>query len=79
MPKPIPLSELDIGETGIVSSLTAQGTIRRRLLDLGFVPGASIKSQRRSPLGEPTAYQVRGAVIALRKEESQLIKVIREG
>lgn len=71
----IPLYHLKVGESCRVLSLTAEGILRRRLLDLGFVPGAQVKNIRRSPLGDPTAYLVRGAAVALRKEEAALIKV----
>lgn len=69
------LHNLRVGESGIVQALTARGVQRRRLLDLGFVPGALIKTERKSPFGDPIAYRVRGAVIALRKEETALILV----
>ena len=46
--------------------------MKRRLLDLGFIPGATIKVLQRSPLGDPVAYQVSNTTIALRKEESSL-------
>lgn len=47
--------------------------MRRRLLDLGFVPGSVVEVQRKSPLGDPTAFRVSNTTIALRKEESQKI------
>lgn len=47
--------------------------LKRRLLDLGFVPGGEVKVGKRSPLGDPTAYRVCGTTIALRKEESDYI------
>ncbi|MGG3843867.1 FeoA family protein [Anoxybacillus kestanbolensis] len=47
--------------------------LKRRLLDLGFVPGGEVKVGQRSPLGDPTAYRVCGTTIALRKEESDYI------
>ena len=47
--------------------------MKRRLLDLGFFPGATIKVLQRSPLGDPVAYQVSNTTIALRSEESSLI------
>lgn len=56
-----------------IDSLAIQGIMRRRLLDLGFVPGAIVEVQRKSPLGDPTAYKVSNTSIALRKEESQKI------
>jgi ferrous iron transport protein A len=45
------------------------------MLDLGMVPGTLVEVVRRSPLGDPVAYQIRGAVIALRKDEASYINV----
>ena len=44
-------------------------------MDLGFTEGAKVTVIRKSPIGDPTAYRIRGAVIALRKEEAALIEV----
>lgn len=57
------------------SLLHANGNIRRRILDLGIVQGTRIKPVLKSPLGDPTAYEIRGTIIALRKEDSKLIYV----
>ncbi|MFT9599092.1 FeoA family protein [Mesobacillus sp.] len=59
-----------IGDFIKILSLNIHGTMRRRLLDLGFVPGAIVEVVRRSPLGDPVVYRVSGASVALRKEES---------
>lgn len=60
------LSCLPLRKQGIVASIKAEGFLRGRLLDLGFVPGTVVEPVRRSPLGDPTAYRIRGTVIALR-------------
>lgn len=73
----IPLNELPIGSTGKVRKLTASGTIRRRLLDLGLINNTSVKSLMKSPSGDPTAYEIRGAVIALREDDAS--KILVEG
>jgi len=64
------LCSANIGQSVSVVGLTATGHIRRRLLDLGFVNGAQVSVIRRSPLGDPTAYRVRGATIALRAADA---------
>jgi len=69
------LNQLPKGTTAIITSLTANGLMRRRLMDLGFTEGAKVTVIRKSPIGDPTAYRIRGAVIALRKEEAALIEV----
>jgi Fe2+ transport system protein FeoA len=47
------------------------------MLDLGILPGTLIQAEMTSPSGDPTAYRVRGALIALRKEQARLIQVTR--
>ncbi|MEZ4455392.1 MAG: metal-dependent transcriptional regulator [Gemmatimonadales bacterium] len=54
-----------------------QGPQRRRLLDLGVLPGTEITAELRSPSGDPVAYRVRGALIALRKAQAQDIYIKR--
>ncbi|MFZ5987872.1 MAG: FeoA family protein [Bacillota bacterium] len=73
--KIIPLHLLPIGGTGTVRMLTSKGDIRRRMLDLGLIDNTKVESLRRSPSGDPIAYQIRGAVIALRSEEASNILV----
>ena len=66
----VPLSSLHRGEQGLVRRLTTQGPMRRRLQDIGLVPGALVERRGSSPGGDPTAYFVCGATIALRKEDA---------
>ena len=70
------LSQLLPGRRGIVKSLEAEGPDRRRLLDLGLVPGTVVEAIRKSPAGDPVAYQIRGAVIALRREQGNRIYLL---
>lgn len=55
-----PLNTLPLGKKAVVSDLTAIGTERRRMLDLGLVKGASVKALHKSPTGDPTAYFIMG-------------------
>lgn len=71
----IPLHELAIGSVGKVKFITSEGNSRRRMLDLGLIPGTKVEMILKSPAGDPSAYQIRGAVIALRLEESSRIMV----
>jgi len=64
------------GRTRVVGlSPACRGPERRRLLDLGFVAGTLVEVEMISPGGDPTAYRVRGTVIALRREQAGLIRV----
>ncbi len=73
------LSALAIGERGRVKSVNADGSIRRRLFDIGVIEGTEVMCLGRSPLGDPAAYLIRGAVIALREEDAGTILIEREG
>lgn len=66
----IPLNELPIGKKANVTALISDGTVRRRMLDLGVIDGTEIQPLYRSPSGNPVAYLIRGTVIALRSEVS---------
>lgn len=71
------LASLPIGQEATVRQFTdeLQGFTRRRLLDLGLTPGATVTASMRSLLGDPVAYRVRGTLIALRREQAQQILV----
>ena len=73
--KLIPLSSLPLGRKARVITLTSSGTSRRRMLDLGLISDTEVEALQKSPSGDPVAYQIRGAVIALRKEEASKILV----
>ncbi len=75
-----PLANLRPGEKGTVLaiSMTCRKHERRRLMDLGILPGTVLEAVMRSPGGDPTAYRVRGALIALREEQSRWIYISRE-
>ena len=73
------LSALRPGETGTVHHLRHTGSMRRRLRDLGFIEGASVRCLGRSPGGDPAAYAVCGAVLALRDADSGQILVVKGG
>lgn len=75
----ISLYELPLGKCGVVNSIQVEGIIRRRMLDLGLVPGTIVEALRVSPSGDPKAYRVRGAVIAFRQEEGSRIMISYEG
>jgi len=72
-----PLTNLKPGQGAQVVALSPRirGAERRRLMDLGFLPGTTIEVEMESAGGDPIGYRVRGAVIALRKSQAQLISV----
>lgn len=74
------LSDLTAGQEGKVISLSpaCRGMQRRRLLDLGILPGTSITAELVSPFGDPVGYRIRGSLVALRQSEADLVNVERE-
>ena len=76
-----PLCALAPGESARVVGLAAacRGPQRRRLLDLGVVPGTLVAHELTGPSGDPVAYRIRGALIALRREQAEHVRVARAG
>ena len=74
------LSSLKVGESGTVLGISKalRGQQRRRLMDLGVVPGTEILVEMRSVGGDPTAYRIKGALIALRKKQAERIYLVSE-
>ena len=77
------LSSLDSirpGERDVVRRLTVGGSMRRRFLDIGLVENTAVECLGRSPGGDPSAYLIRGAVIAIRARDCRgvLVAPVRE-
>ncbi|MBE6582783.1 MAG: ferrous iron transport protein A [Ruminococcaceae bacterium] len=72
------MSELRKGESGIIKSIEHVGNMRRRLIDIGFNVGERVTLLAHAPLGEPSAFYIKGSVIALRRNDASLITVITE-
>lgn len=69
------LSELHVGETGLIKNVQGEGRVRRRLFDMGVTPGASIYLRKVAPMGDPVEITIRGYELSLRKDEAQYILV----
>ena len=71
------LADVPPGESATVAGISplCRGPARRRLLDLGVVPGTVIHARMRSAAGDPVAYDIRGALIALRRDQARHIRV----
>ena len=69
------LSELRVGDIGYVEKVNLDDGMKKRLFDLGLVTGTKIQAILQSPTGNPIAYSIRGALIALRKEDTAQIYV----
>lgn len=75
MKRIITLDNLKIGTSCRVIEIKNQGSIRRRLLDLGLIPGTIITAILSSPFKDPIAYKIKNATIAIRKNDSKNIIV----
>lgn len=69
------LSDIKPGQRAHIKELTSCGSIRRRLLDIGLVEDTEVECLGQSPLGDPCAYLIRGAVIAIRSEDCRGILI----
>lgn len=69
------LTELKRGESAVIAKMDSLQDIRRRLQDLGMIEGTLIECLGKSPLGNPTAFLIRGTVIALRNEDAGSVMV----
>ena len=71
------LSELIPGQKAFVKKISpdCQGIERQRLMDLGFVPGSLVEVEVRSPFRDPTAYRIKGGLIALRRIQASKIQI----
>ncbi len=64
------MNALKEGESAYVFALKTKGAMRRRLYDIGLVPGTRVQCLQKSIFGDPVAFLIRGAVIALRNRDS---------
>ena len=69
------LSDIGLGESAFVTALSVHGNMRRRLQDIGLIEGTKVECVLKSPYGDPAAYRIRGAVIALRNDDADNIYV----
>lgn len=72
-PSPQTLADLQVGQSGRVESLAMEDRDARRLMELGFLPGAIVQLSRRSPFGDPSVYRIDDADVALRRKTAQQI------
>ena len=69
------LNDITPGQTAVIKQLNINGSMRRRLLDIGLIDGTKIECVGKSVLGDPSAFLIRGAVIAIRSEDCKNILI----
>lgn len=72
------LSELKTGEKGIITRVTGHGSFRKRVIELGFVNGKTVRVVRNAPLKDPVEYEVMGSQVALQRAQAAMIEVVGE-
>ena len=72
------LSDLGVGKGCKVRKVNSEKDIKRRLADLGIIPGSRVFCIGRSPLGDPSAYVVRGGMLAIRRRDAVQIEIESE-
>ena len=73
--KEISLNQLPLNQEGKIVQINCKKNIKRRLLDLGLIKGAKIVPVLVSPSKDPRAFQIKGSIIAIRREEAENIVV----
>ena len=71
----IKLKDLELGQKAIVQKVEVHDSIKRRMIDIGLITGSKVECIMKSPLGDPIAYMIKGATIAIRNEDSSKIFV----
>lgn len=69
------LKEAKIGSFVIVKKLNGEGTVKRRIMDMGITKGTEIFVRKVAPLGDPIEITVRGYELSLRKADAEMIEV----
>ena len=69
------LSQLTVGEKGVIVAVNGEGAIRRRLFDMGRTPGAEVYLRKKAPLGDPIEIAIRGYELTLRKAEAAHVEI----
>lgn len=69
------LKNVLVGENVLVSKLTGDGALKRRIMDMGITKGTEIYVRKVAPLGDPIQVTVRGYELSIRKSEAELIEI----
>ncbi len=73
------ISDLKPGDKGKIRKIEASSNLRRKLLDMGIIPGSPFEIVKLAPLGDPVDVKIKGYHLSLRKEEAATVSVEVEG
>jgi len=69
------LGDLKTGQSGIILKISVSGALKRRLMDMGVVPGADVCVEKVAPLGDPIEVRIKNYALSLRRGEARQIEV----
>lgn len=69
------LDRLPPGQSATVRAVGGAGVFRRRLLELGLLPGTQVLRTGQAPLGDPLSFRVRGTLLSIRRADAALVEV----
>ena len=72
------LSDLKMGERGVIVKIYGNGGFRKRIVEMGFIKGKTVEVVMNAPLHDPIVYKIIGYKVSLRREEAKMIEVISE-
>lgn len=76
--KTIKLAELQNGETAVITKVKGYGAFRKRINEMGFIPGSTVKVIKKAPLQDPVEYELMGYRVSLRRSEANMIEIVSE-
>ena len=71
------LNELEIGKSGVITSVNGEGALRRRLLDMGLTPKTKVMVRKVAPMGDPIEIHLRGYELTIRVDDAKDIEIER--
>ncbi|MBP5486941.1 MAG: ferrous iron transport protein B [Bacteroidales bacterium] len=72
------LSDLNTGGSAVIVKVGGQGNFRKRLIEMGFIPGKKVNAILNAPLKDPIEYEIMGYKVSLRRDEASLIEICSE-
>ena len=78
MNQKLSLRDINPGQSATIVRVGGASALRRRIVEMGYVPGEVIHVERVAPLGDPVAFRIKGYRLSLRREEAAVIEVTLE-
>lgn len=72
------ISDMKIGDSGVIAAVGGEGPLRLRFLDMGLIPGTRVTLQKVAPMGDPIQIRLRGYELTIRREDARQIELREE-